>query len=36
VVLYRKQADGTVKTLKVDMSDPIRDGDVLFVKESLF
>lgn len=36
VVLYRKQPDGTVKTLKVDMSDPIRDGDVLFVKESLF
>ena len=36
VVLYRKQADGTVKTLDVDLSDPIRDGDVLFVKESLF
>lgn len=36
VVLYRKQPDGTVKTFKVDMSDPIRDGDVLFVKESLF
>ena len=36
VVLYRKQPDGTVKTLDVDLSDPIRDGDVLFVKESLF
>lgn len=36
VVLYRKKPDGTVQTLDVDMSDPIRDGDVLFVKESLF
>lgn len=36
VVLYRKQSDGTVETLDVDLSDPIRDGDVLFVKESLF
>lgn len=36
VVLYRKQQDGTVKTLDVELSDPIRDGDVLFVKESLF
>lgn len=36
VVLYRKQPDGTVKTLDVELSDPIRDGDVLFVKESLF
>lgn len=36
VILYRKQPDGSVKTLDVDMSDTIRDGDVLFVKESLF
>ena len=36
VVLYRKQSDGTVRTLDVELSDPIRDGDVLFVKESLF
>lgn len=36
VVLYRKQSDGTVESVNVDLSDPIRDGDVLFVKESLF
>ncbi|MFW5824490.1 MAG: polysaccharide biosynthesis/export family protein [Marinobacter sp.] len=36
VVLYRKQSDGTVETREVDMTDPVRDGDVLFVKESLF
>lgn len=36
VLLYRKQPDGSVKTIDVDLSDPIRDGDVLFVKESLF
>lgn len=36
VVLYRKKSDGTVETMSVELSDPIQDGDVLFVKESLF
>lgn len=36
LVLYRKNADGTVETRKVKLSDQIKDGDVLFVKESLF
>lgn len=36
LVLYRKQANGEVVQLDAKLTDPIRDGDVLFVKESLF
>lgn len=36
LVLYRKQPDGRVVELDAKLNDPIRDGDVLFVKESLF
>ncbi|WP_339802487.1 polysaccharide biosynthesis/export family protein [uncultured Marinobacter sp.] len=36
LVLYRKQPDGRVVQLDAKLNDPMRDGDVLFVKESLF
>lgn len=36
ITLYRKQPDGTVEEVRAELSDPIRDGDVLFIRESLF
>lgn len=36
LVVYRQQQDGTTTTLDVELTDPLQDGDVLFVKESLF
>lgn len=36
LILYRKQPDGSVAKRKVELTDEIEDGDVLFVKESLF
>ncbi len=36
LILYRKKPDGTVESREVELSDRIKDGDVLFVKESLF
>lgn len=36
LTVFRKQPDGSVKEYTVRPDDPIRDGDVLFIKESLF
>lgn len=36
VKLYRKQADGSVKELHAKPDEPVLDGDVLVVQESLF
>ena len=36
LILYRKQPDGSVIKREVELTDQIEDGDVLFVKESLF
>lgn len=36
LILYRKQADGTVRELRAKPEQLIQDGDVLFVRESLF
>lgn len=34
--VHRKGADGTVQIITPTMSEPMRDGDVVFVRESLF
>ncbi|WP_148861371.1 SLBB domain-containing protein [Marinobacter fonticola] len=36
LILYRQQDDGSLREQDADLYDPIQDGDVLFVKESLF
>lgn len=36
LVIYRQQADGRVVQMDVSLTDPVQDGDVLFVRESLF
>lgn len=36
IILYRQQKDGSVREHDADLYEPIKDGDVLFVKESLF
>jgi polysaccharide biosynthesis/export protein len=36
VKLFRQQADGSVKEMRAKPQDPVMDGDVLVVKESLF
>jgi polysaccharide export outer membrane protein len=36
ISLYRKQADGTVRELKAEPAQTLQDGDVLFVRESMF
>ena len=36
IVVNRKDADGSTKTLEAAMTDRLRDGDVVFVRESLF
>ena len=34
--VHRKGADGKVQVLQPNMDDPVRDGDVVYVRESLF
>lgn len=34
--LHRRSADGKVQVIQPGMDDPMRDGDVLYVRESLF
>jgi polysaccharide export outer membrane protein len=34
--VHRKAADGKVQILQPGMDDSLRDGDVVYVKESLF
>ena len=36
VRVHRKEADGSVRVLESTMTDKLRDGDVVFVRESLF
>ncbi len=36
IKLYRKQTDGSVKEIRAKPEDPVMDGDVLVVQESLF
>lgn len=36
VRVHRKDADGSIKVLEPTMSDKLREGDVVFVRESLF
>lgn len=36
LLLHRKQANGAVKELRAKPDDPVLDGDVLVIKESLF
>ena len=36
LIIYRQQPDGEVEELEARFEDRIEDGDVLFVKESLF
>ncbi len=36
IVVHRKQPDGSVKTLEPAMTDTLADGDVVYVRESLF
>lgn len=36
LVVYRQESNGATTTLEVELTDPLQDGDVLFVKESLF
>lgn len=36
LVLYRQKPDGSVSKYKVELTDAIKDGDVLFVEESMF
>ena len=36
LLLYRRQTDGSVKEFKANLNDPVKDGDVLLVEESLF
>ena len=36
VRVHRKEADGNVKVLEPGMNDKLREGDVVFVRESLF
>ncbi len=36
LLLYRRQSDGSVKESKANLNDPVKDGDVLLVEESLF
>jgi polysaccharide export outer membrane protein len=34
--VHRKQADGSIQVIQPTMTDKLRDGDVVFVRESLF
>ena len=36
IVVNRKDPDGSTKTIEAAMTDKLRDGDVVFVRESLF
>jgi polysaccharide biosynthesis/export protein len=36
IVVHRKEADGNIKLMEPTMTDKLRDGDVVFVRESLF
>jgi polysaccharide export outer membrane protein len=36
IVVHRKDADGNIKLVEPAMTDKVRDGDVVFIKESLF
>lgn len=36
LILFRKQTDGSVKELRAKPDDPVLDGDVLVIRESLF
>jgi polysaccharide export outer membrane protein len=36
VKLYRAQADGSLKEFRAKSDDPVMDGDLLVVQESLF
>jgi polysaccharide biosynthesis/export protein len=36
IVVHRKEADGNIKLIEPTMTDKLRDGDVVFVRESLF
>jgi len=36
VKLFRQQPDGSVKELRANPHDPVRDGDILVIQESLF
>jgi len=34
--VHRKDAEGKVQVITPSMTDPVREGDVVFVRESLF
>jgi polysaccharide export outer membrane protein len=34
--VHRRNADGKVEILQPGMNDPMKDGDVIYVRESLF
>ncbi len=36
IVVHRKEANGSIKVIEPTMTDKLRDGDVVFVRESLF
>jgi polysaccharide biosynthesis/export protein len=36
IVVHRKEANGSIKVMEPTMTDKLRDGDVVFVRESLF
>lgn len=36
IVVHRKTADGKIEVIQPTLDDPVQDGDVVFVKESLF
>jgi len=36
IVVHRKDAEGKVQVITPSMTDPVREGDVVFVRESLF
>jgi polysaccharide export outer membrane protein len=36
IKVHRKEADGSIKLVVPTMTDKLREGDVVFVRESLF
>jgi polysaccharide export outer membrane protein len=36
IVLHRRDASGKVKEISATLDDDVRDGDVIYVKESVF
>jgi polysaccharide export outer membrane protein len=36
IKVHRKEADGSVKVIEPSLTEKLRDGDVVFVRESLF